>query len=187
MSDILAQLAAPLFEGSVRLEPLVLAHYPGLRAACAADPDIWEIYPVNMMGEDFDAVMATRERFHDAGKWVTFAALNGENVVGLSSYIDPVEKDHVVEIGGTYIAPDVRGGPYNSTIKRLMIDRAIACGFTRIEFRIDTRNTRSMAAVSKLGATLEGTLRKNRTTWTGFVRDTAIFGLLADEWKTRTR
>jgi len=182
MSDTLRKLARPLTEGAVRLEPLAPAHYRALRAACAADPEIWDIYPVNMTGEDFDGVMAARERFHDAGKWITFAALNEGEVVGLTSYIDPVEKDHVVEIGGTYIAPGVRGGAYNSTIKRLMIDRAFECGFTRIEFRIDTRNTRSMAAVAKLGATHEGTLRRNRITWTGFVRDTAIFGLLADEW-----
>jgi len=64
-----------------------------------------------------------------------------------------------------------------------MIDRAFACGFTRIEIRVDTRNSRSMAAVLKLGATHEGTLRRNRITWTGYVRDTAIFGLLKDEWR----
>ena len=39
-----------------------------------------------------------------------------------------------------------------------------------------------MAAVLKLGATHEGTLRKNRITWTGYVRDTAVFGLLREEW-----
>lgn len=183
MSYILSRLAAPLSDEAVRLEPLTPAHYPALRKACAADPDIWEIFPVNMMGEDFDAVMAARERFHDAGKWITFAAINAGKVVGLSSYIDPIDKDHTLEIGGTYIAPEVRGGAYNAVIKRLMIERAFRCGFTRIEFRIDTRNKRSMAAVAKLGATREGTLRKNRITWTGFVRDTAIFGLLADEWR----
>jgi RimJ/RimL family protein N-acetyltransferase len=67
-------------------------------------------------------------------------------------------------------------------MKKLMIDHAFACGFTRIEFRVDTRNKRSMAAVLKLGAKHEGTLRRNRITWTGYVRDTAVFGLLEEEW-----
>lgn len=46
----------------------------------------------------------------------------------------------------------------------------------------DTRNTRSMAAVIKLGAVHEGTLRRNRVTWTDYVRDTAVFGLLREDW-----
>lgn len=182
MTDILARLAEPMEDGAVRLEPLTPDRYPALREACAADPDIWEIYPVNMTGEDFDAAMEARTRFHDAGRWVTFAALEDGKVVGLSSYIDVIEKDRTLEIGGTYIAPSVRGGPFNATMKRLMIERAIDCGFTRIEFRIDTRNQRSMAAVAKLGATHEGTLRRNRITWTGYVRDTAIYSILAEEW-----
>ena len=183
MTGSIKRLAAPLSDNDARLELLGPRHYDGLRAACAADPDIWDIYPVNMTGDDFDRVMEARERFHDAGKWINYAVLHAGEVVGISSYIDPVERDGVVEIGGTYIAPQVRGTGFNGTIKRLMIDNALAAGFTRIEFRIDTRNTRSMAAVAKLGATHEGTLRKNRVTWTGYVRDTAVFGLLADEWQ----
>jgi RimJ/RimL family protein N-acetyltransferase len=56
-----------------------------------------------------------------------------------------------------------------------------------VEFRVDTRNTRSMAAVLKLGATQEGVLRKNRITWTGYERDTAVFGLLREEWRGEAR
>ena len=40
-----------------------------------------------------------------------------------------------------------------------------------------------MAAVLKLGAQQEGVMHKNRVTWTGYVRDTAVFGLLKEEWE----
>ena len=53
----------------------------------------------------------------------------------------------------------------------------------RIEFRVDTRNTRSCRAVEKLGCTRDGVLRANRRTWTGFVRDTAVYSLLPGEWR----
>ena len=99
----------------------------------------------------------------------------------MTNYINP-DASGVVEIGGTYISPSVRGTGFNRQMKTLMIEHAFAEGFTRIEFRVDTRNIRSMAAVSKLGAAHEGTLRRNRVTWTGYVRDTAIFGLLRDDW-----
>lgn len=180
-----SMLAQPLSDGDVRLELRTESHREGLRVACAADPDIWEIYPMSMLGEHFDAGFDAMEAFHRTKNWVNYAVLNGDTVVGMTNYIGADPVNGVVEIGGTYIAPDVRGGPFNRTMKTLMIDHAIACGYTRIEFRVDTRNERSMAAVLKLGATHEGTLRKNRVTWTGYVRDTAVFGLLADEWTNR--
>jgi RimJ/RimL family protein N-acetyltransferase len=36
--------------------------------------------------------------------------------------------------------------------------------------------------VLKLGAIQEGILRQERVTWTGRVRDTVVFSILADEW-----
>lgn len=176
----MTELHVPLQEGEVRLEPLGEAHREGLRAACAADRAIWAIYPVNLTAADydpgFDAILATLAR-------LPFAILIGERIIGTSSYLGVAPRDRVLEIGGTYIDPADRGTGVNAVMKRLMIDRAIACGYQRIEFRVDTRNHRSMAAVAKLGATLEGVLRRNRVTWTGYVRDTAVYSLLAEEWQ----
>ena len=176
----MAELAATLEQGPVRLEPLAEHHLEPLRAACAEDQEIWDIYPVSMLDENFDKAI---QAFHDTTNWVRFAVINSETdrVVGMTNFINP---DHfgVVEIGGTYITPSVRGSGFNDVMKKLMIDHAFGCGFTRIEFRVDMRNKRSMAAVLKLGAQHEGTLRRNRITWTGYVRDTAVFGLLKEEW-----
>lgn len=175
------KLSTILEDGPVRLEPLAEHHLEPLRAACAEDQDIWEIYPVSMLDKNFDKAI---QAFHNTSNWVRFAVINSESdtVVGMSNYINPDQTTKVTEIGGTYIAPSVRGSGFNNIMKKLMIDHAFACGFTRIEFRVDTRNKRSMAAVLKLGATHEGTLRKNRITWTNYVRDTAVFGLLKEEW-----
>ncbi len=52
----------------------------------------------------------------------------------------------------------------------------------RVEFMVDVRNFRSQAAVRKLGATQEGVLRRNKVTWTGHVRDTAVFSIIAEDW-----
>jgi len=175
------KLSKILADGPVRLEPLAEHHLEPLRAACAEDQEIWEIYPVSMLDENFDQAIRA---FHDTSNWIRFAVINAdtEKLVGMTNYINPDPNTKVTEIGGTYIAPSVRGSGLNDIMKKLMIDHAFAQGFTRIEFRVDTRNKRSMAAVLKLGAQHEGTLRKNRITWTGYVRDTAVFGLLKDEW-----
>jgi RimJ/RimL family protein N-acetyltransferase len=52
-----------------------------------------------------------------------------------------------------------------------------------VEFRVDARNARSQAAMAKIGGVREGVIRQDRITWTGHVRDTVLFSILADEWK----
>lgn len=164
----------------VRLVPLGDEHMEPLREACALDQEIWEIYPVNLGGDGFDDALAM---FRGSAEWVNFAVIDTrtERLAGLTNFIRPTPFG-VVEIGGTYIVPEVRGGAFNRAMKKLMIEHAFACGFHKIEFRVDTRNKRSQAAVLKLGASQEGVMRQNMVTWTGYRRDTAVFGLLKDEW-----
>ena len=172
-------LHVPLGDGGVGLVPLAEEHRAALREACAVDAEIWAIYPVSLVGDGFDpgfaAMLATPGRF-------AFAVLAAGELVGTSSYLNVAPADAALEIGGTYIVPAARGTGLNRAMKELMIDHAVACGYRRIEFRVDTRNRRSLAAVARLGATLEGVLRRNRITWTGYVRDTAVLSLLAEEW-----
>lgn len=174
------RLLTPLDRGPVSLVPFTDDHVEPLRAACAADLEIWEIYPMNFAGDCFDPALAIMRASSDFLMFAVIASATGK-LVGMTSYIRPTLFG-VTEIGGTYIHPDVRGGPFNRAMKSAMIDHAFSCGFVKIEFRVDTRNKRSMAAVLKLGAQREGTLRQNMVTWTGYRRDTAMFGLLRDEW-----
>ncbi|MGE4429577.1 MAG: GNAT family N-acetyltransferase [Sphingobium sp.] len=173
-------LGVPLTEEDVRIVPFVPDHAAPLRLACEQDRDIWSIYPVNMLAEDADDRL---KAFHGEAGWVRFSAFHGDHLVGTTSYIHPDPANGTVMIGGTYIEPSMRGTGFNRRMKHLMIDHAFACGFWRIEFTVDTRNRRSMAAMLKLGATQEGVLRRNRVTWTGHVRDTALFSILAEEWR----
>ena len=165
----------------VSLEPLEDHHVEPLRAACAEDQEIWEIYPHSMLGEQFDPVL---QAVRSATNRFCFAVIDrpANRVVGMSCYINP-NTEGVVEIGSTYIAPKVRGTGLNREMKTLMLNHAFACGYRKVEFRVDTRNKRSMAAVLKLGAQQEGVMHKNRVTWTGYVRDTAVYGLLKEEWE----
>jgi RimJ/RimL family protein N-acetyltransferase len=167
----------------VRLEPMSEAHREGLRAACDADPDIWlRLYPFSWAGEQFaptwDKLMADQA----SGATLPLAVMADAEVRGLSTFYGMDAANGVVEIGGTYYHPDHRGGAVNPSAKRLMLGEAFDSGARRVVFRVDALNARSRAAVSKLGAVQEGILRQDRVTWTGRIRDTAIFSILADEW-----
>lgn len=175
-------LGAPMAAGGVRLEPLAEAHRGALKAVCAEDKEIWPIYAISYDPDHFDASFdALLARANGQG----FAIFSGEDLVGMSCYIGIEAQRGVLEIGNTYYAPALRGTGLNRAVKDLMIGRAIDCGFRRIEFRVDSRNARSQRAMAKLGAVREGVIRAERITWTGHVRDTALFSILASEWRER--
>lgn len=173
-------LADPMRDGEVRLEPLAESHRDALGRACAQDRDIWQIYAASFDPEHFDqsfGLLLARPN------WQPFAILNGEQIAGMSAYLGMEPERGVLEIGNTYYVPHLRGTGFNGRIKDLMIGRAIGCGYRRIEFRVDARNGRSQAAMSKIGGVREGVMRQDRITWTGHVRDTVLFSILADEWQ----
>ena len=176
-------LYVPLHDGTLQLQPIIEAHREGLRAATAADSEIWAIYPFTYEGAAFDP------RFDwllaGAPRRRVYAIVLEGRVVGMTGWIERGDIGWTTEIGNSYIMPETRGTGLNSRIKRIMLDHAFACGLGRVEFRVDVRNGRSQAAVLKLGATREGVLRAERVTWTGHVRDTAVFSILAQEWAAR--
>lgn len=175
-------LGESMIDTEVRLELLTETHRESLKAACAEDPDIWEIYSISYDPDHFNASF---DLLRSRPNWQAFAILLGGEVVGMSAYISIEPERGVLEIGNTYYVPRLRGSGFNERVKALMIGRAIDCGFRRIEFRVDARNRRSQAAMAKIGGVREGVLRADRITWTGHVRDTVLFSILAEEWQAR--
>jgi RimJ/RimL family protein N-acetyltransferase len=177
------QLHRILADRFVTLEPVVEAHREGLRAACDADQDVWErLYPYSMAGEHFDPAFARMLEGLEQGNRLSFAVVAAGRIVGTTSYLAPSETDRSVEIGASYYQPDSRGGAVNPACKRLLLAHAFDHGITRVQFKVDAINSRSRAAVAKLGAVFEGILRQDRVVWTGRVRDTSVYSILAGEW-----
>ncbi len=174
------RLLVRLADDVVHLEPLDESHREPLRAACAADDAIWDIYFTSYRGADFDPAF---DRLIEGDDRLVFGAFAGGVLVGMTGYLHIAAAHRTLEIGNTYLAPQTRGSGINARFKRLLIDHAFACGFTRCEFRVDLRNMRSQAAMGKLGATREGVLRDHLLTWNGHVRSSAVYAILKDEWR----
>jgi RimJ/RimL family protein N-acetyltransferase len=174
----------PLANAFVTLEPLSEVHREPLRAACAADPDVWrELYSLSLLGEHFDRFW-TEKRIadRDSGASHHFAVLRDGRCVGITAFLKIDRANAGVEIGLTYYAPEARGGPVNPSAKRLLLEEAFAAGIVRVQFNVDEINARSRAAVLKLGATFEGIQRWDRIVWTGRRRSTAVYSIIAPEW-----
>jgi RimJ/RimL family protein N-acetyltransferase len=176
----LVGLGSPMGEGDLALEPMAEAHREALKAACAEDLDIWPIYSRSYDPDHFDEAF---DRIRSLSNWRCFSILHGGTVAGMSCYLGIDPDRAVLEIGNTYYVPRLRGTGFNRRVKDLMLTRAFGCGFRRVEFRVDSRNLRSQAAMAKIGGVREGVIRQDRITWTGHVRDTVLFSIVADEWK----
>jgi RimJ/RimL family protein N-acetyltransferase len=173
------ELGGPMAGDGCRAVPYSKQYHDALRAACAEDPDIWQIYANDFGPDGFDASI---ERYQASPNNRTFVLFDRDELAGMSSFLGIDDGRQVLEIGGTYYRPKIRGTGFNRKAKDMMLRRAFGCGIRRVEFRVDSRNQRSQVAMIKIGAIREGLLRADRITWTGHVRDTVLFSILKDEW-----
>lgn len=104
-------------------------------------------------------------------------------IVGTSSFGDASLPDERIHLGWTAYAPIVWGSRVNPECKLLMLRHAFEdCGFGRVKIQTDLLNTRSQAAIARLGAVREGVLRRHQARADGTFRDTVVFSVLRDEW-----
>lgn len=104
-------------------------------------------------------------------------------VVGTTGLGDVDVHNESVHLGWTGYAPGVWGTAVNPACKFLLLQHAFEdCGFGRVKIQTGLTNTRSQAAIAKLGATREGVLRRHKKLPDGSFRDTVVFSILADEW-----
>ncbi len=173
----------------VRLEPLTPEHLPGLWAAIGHPEVFAGGYGGGPAGLPVDEAAFTqwalRTLPHEQG--VTFVARltagpDAGAIVGTSSLADlDLALEHA-HIGWTAWDPRVWATAVNPEAKLLMLGLAFDHGFGRVRLQADERNSRSRAAILKLGATFEGIVRRDRPRADGTWRDTALFSVIVDEW-----
>ena len=175
-----------VLEGAtVRLEPLTSAHVPAL-SEVALDPELWRwTLSVIETPEDLrryvDAALAARA----AGTSYPFVTIERSSgrVIGSTRFCALEPGHRKVEIGYTFVAPAWQRTSVNTEAKLLMLRHAFeVLGMNRVEFKTDALNARSRAALLRIGATEEGTLRGHLITERGRVRDSVYFSVLASEW-----
>jgi N-acetyltransferase len=167
----------------VRLEPLTLDHAEGLLEA-GKDPAIWTWLSVFQPTTLDEAREFVTKALADPKRhaWVQVDPKTGE-VAGTTSYyeIDPVHR--AVYIGHTWIGARWQRTGLNTNSKLLLIGRAFDdLGAHRVGWHTDMLNARSRAAILRLGATFEGSLRAHRVRPDGTLRDTAVYSVTAPEW-----
>ena len=177
-----AALRVPLQGTLVALEPLARSHAPDLSAA-AAQSD-WSLMPLDASApEVFDRWLGWMLETAQIEPAAPFAVvrLDTGRAIG-SSRFHAIQPEHRrVEIGMTWYARSEWGRGANVEAKLLMLERAFALGFRRVEFKTDARNARSRGALAALPAHFEGVMRKHMVI-RGRRRDSAYYSVIDDDW-----
>lgn len=190
---------SPVLQGEhVRLEPLDHRHVDGLAAAAAADPSLYQWTSVPQGRIEMTRYVDTALAWQEAGSAVPFATVRaGDGVVIGSTRFWNLERwswpnshprygrhaPDACEIGFTWLTRPAIRTAANTEAKLLMLTYAFeAWGVLRVCFHTDARNTRSSAALERIGGRFEGILRAHRMAADYIARDSSRYSIVAAEW-----
>lgn len=170
----------------VQLEPLNDSHRDDLYAV-AQDESIWTYNSSKAFGDRFYRWFDKAVKCLQAEQHLPFVVrrISDKKLIGSTRYYDINSENHRLTIGYTWYIPEVWGSCVNPECKYLLLKYAFEeLQANRVEFVTDSRNSRSRAAIKKIGATEEGILRHHMILEDGFIRDTVIFSITKPEWPT---
>lgn len=182
----------------VRLEPLQLKHAAGLAAAAAEDCSLYQWSPVPQGEAEALRYVETALAWQQAGTALPFATVrvNDGAVIGSTRFWNmerwawPAQHERfrrsapdACEIGYSWLSRSALRTAANTEAKVLMLRHAFETWqLLRVCFHTDSRNQRSRAALERIGARFEGTLRAHRMAADFIPRDSLRFSIVAAEW-----
>jgi RimJ/RimL family protein N-acetyltransferase len=169
----------------VQLQPLSESHLDPL-SEVGLDPDLWKWIPIQVIDRDqmlryIQSALAEQQK----GVSIPFATIDraSNKVVGSTRFMSIDVPNKRLEIGATWIAKPWQRTSINTEAKYLMMRHAFeTLGCNRLEWKTDALNTQSRNAILRLGAKQEGIFRHHVVTWTGRLRDSVYFSVIAPEW-----
>jgi RimJ/RimL family protein N-acetyltransferase len=168
----------------VTLRPLVRDDGAALVAAASAD-GLWDLFYAGVAKlKDIDGWFAEVFAEQSYGRAIPFTVLDSSGqTIGTTRLMRMSEKNRRLEIGGTFYATRVQRTGVNTEAKLLLLTHAFdVLGCQCVQIRTDVLNTRSQAAIERLGAHKDGTLRGHQVTATGRLRDSIVYSILDREW-----
>ncbi|HEY0265312.1 MAG TPA: GNAT family protein [Rhizomicrobium sp.] len=166
------------------LVPLAQDHRDGLIEA-VQDGELWKLwYTAIPSPGGMAAEIERRLKLQAEGRMLPFAVLDATGKpVGMTTYMNVDAANRRVEIGATWYRASAQRGPLNTQCKRLLLAHAFeTLDCIAVEFRTHVLNDQSRRAIERLGAKLDGILRRHQILANGTIRDTAVYSITAAEW-----
>lgn len=184
--DYLLAMQGPTLEDKrVRLTVLDLTNYKHL-LAIAQEPNLVQYSPSKIdTPDDLKTYVQTAVDGYYHKTVVPFLIFDKQQqaYAGCTRFANIDRHNKKLEIGWTWLGKAFQGTGLNTHVKFLMLRYAFeTLNFDKVIFRVDERNLRSRKAIEKLGAALEGILKKDMLMLDGFKRNTCVYGILKEDW-----
>ena len=168
------------------LRPLSENDFPYLLPFSKDEKDLWKYSMVSAAGEEglqkyLQKALAARVS-GDEYPFIVFDK-KFQNYAGSTRFYDIQTANHSMQLGYTWYGKKFQGSGLNVHCKYLLLSFAFEnAGMFRVEFRADARNQRSIAAMKKIGCSVEGIIRQHLQLEDGTRRDSIILSILKTEW-----
>jgi len=189
MLNILTELdlSVELTGQRVKLLSMTLRDAEGLFAAVRDfDAGIWTYMPLHVTTlADMTHLVQQALDARQKGQEYPFVIFDqqSQRLVGSTRFLDISIPNRNLEIGWTWLAPDVWRTRINTECKYLLLKYCFeTLDLLRVQLKTDGRNLRSQQAIERIGGTKEGVLRHHRIMPDGYIRDSVYYGILAEEW-----
>ena len=161
-------------------------HLPALCKA-GLEPSLWE-WTTALVKDESDMERYVRTALADQalGTAVPFVTIERKTntVVGSTRFANIDTRNRRAEIGWTWINPEWQRTAINTEAKLLMLTHAFdVWKCVRVELKTDRNNTRSRAAIGRIGGVEEGILRNHMIRENGKYRDSVYFSIIDSEWE----
>ena len=155
------------------------------------EPEIWQFSLVAIQNvEDLKGYIQTALQSRmdkSAYPFIVFDKAT-QTYVGSTRFYDIQLAFETTLLGYTWYGKKVWGTGLNAHCKFLLLQFAFEkMNFKRVEFRADNDNKRSIAAMQKIGCTVEGILRSHLPRPDGTRRDSIVLSITQEEWNNHVK
>jgi RimJ/RimL family protein N-acetyltransferase len=189
-----SHLERTLVGDHVALRPLSHDDAEGLFAAVGTDRATYGFTPVPRTLAESRGYIDAALNDAAAGHVVAFSVRRRSDdvIVGTTRFLNlrwyfGRSFPDVVEIGGTWYGHAAQRTAINTETKLLLLRLALSeYGVGKVDLKTDARNLKSRRAIARIGASFEGILRQAHPSFVegeeGLFRDSAMFGIVAEDW-----
>lgn len=171
---------------AVLLKPLEYSDFENLLEFSLNEPEIWTYSFIHAEGEDslrryIDLAIQGRKNKNQY-PFIVYDKIK-KKYAGCTRYHQIDLANESLHIGYTWYGKEFQGTALNKNCKLLLLSFAFEkMEIVRVEFRADNKNEKSIAAMKSIGCTVEGILRKESRSPSGYRRDSIILSILKEEW-----
>ncbi len=175
----------------VILRPVSISDISLLEEYVINEPELWQFSlvaiqkPADLRGYIESAIQSRTDKF--AYAFIVYDKVT-QAYVGSTRFYDIQSGFETTQLGYTWYSKKVWGTGLNQHCKFLLLQFAFEqMYFKRVEFRADNNNKRSIAAMQKIGCTIEGVLRSHLPKPDGTRRDSIVLSITKEDWESSVK